>query len=38
MDVQYVINTYACIMYVASYITKAEKSMGEFLKQVCEEV
>ena len=38
MDVQYIINAYACIMYVASYITKAEKSMGELLKQVCKEI
>ena len=38
MDVQYVINAYACIMYVASYITKAEKSTGELLKQVCKEI
>ena len=33
MDIQYVMNPYACIMYVASYMTKSEKSMGELLKQ-----
>ena len=33
MDIQYVMNPYACVMYVASYMTKSEKSMGELLKQ-----
>ena len=32
MDIQYVLNAYACVMYVASYIMKTEKSMGEVLK------
>ena len=30
MDIQFVLNAYACIMYVASYIMKTE--MGELLK------
>ena len=33
MDIQYVINAYACVMYIASYVLKAEKGMGELLKQ-----
>ena len=33
MDIQYVMNAYACVMYVASYIMKNEQSMGELLKQ-----
>ena len=33
MDIQYVMNPYACVMYVASYMTKSEKSIGELLKQ-----
>ena len=33
MDIQNVMNPYACIMYIASYMTKSEKSMGELLKQ-----
>ena len=37
MDIQYVLNAYACIMYVASYIMKTEKSMGELLKRVAAE-
>ena len=33
MDIQYVINAYACVMYIASYVLKVEKGMGELLKQ-----
>ena len=36
-DVQYVMNAYACIMYVASYITKSEKTMVALLNQVASE-
>ena len=31
MDIQFVLNAYACVMYVASYIMKTERSMGELL-------
>ena len=34
MDIQYVMDPYACVMYVASYIMKHEKSMSELLKTV----
>ena len=34
MDLQYVLNAYACIMYVASYIMKTDRAMGELLKRV----
>ena len=37
MDIQYLLNVYACVMYVASYKTKTEKSMGELLKHVAAE-
>ena len=37
MDIQCVLNAYACVMYVASYIMKTEKSMGELLKHVAAE-
>ena len=33
-DIQFVLNTYACVMYVASYIMKTGRAMGELLKQV----
>ena len=38
MDIQYVINAYACVMYITSYVLKAEKGMGELLKQAAKEV
>ena len=37
MDLQYVLNAYACVMYVASYIMKTDRAMGELLKRVCNE-
>ena len=37
MDIQFVLNAYACVMYVASYIMKTERSMGELLKRVATE-
>ena len=38
MDIQYVIDAYACVMYVASYMMKNEKSMGELLENVANEI
>uniref|UniRef100_A0A1X7VYF6 ATP-dependent DNA helicase n=1 Tax=Amphimedon queenslandica TaxID=400682 RepID=A0A1X7VYF6_AMPQE len=38
MDFQPVFNAYSCIKYIASYIMKADKSMGQLLKSVTEEV
>ena len=37
MDIQFVLNAYACVMYVASYIMKTERSMRELLKRVAAE-
>ena len=37
MDIQYIIDAFACVMYVAAYMTKDEKGMGELLKQACKE-
>ena len=37
MDLQYVLTAYACVMYVASYIMKTERSMGVLLKRVATE-
>ena len=34
MDIQYITDEYACVMYVASYMMKAEKAMGQLLKDV----
>ena len=38
IDIQYVINAYACVMYIASYVLKAEKGMGELLRQAAKEL
>ncbi|VDI58301.1 Hypothetical predicted protein [Mytilus galloprovincialis] len=35
LDLQYATNVYACIIYVASYISKPEKTVGDVLKSVC---
>ena len=32
MDIQYVLDAYACVMYVASYVMKTEKAMGALLR------
>ena len=38
IDVQFITDTYACAMYVASYIIKAERGMSELLRKTCDEV
>ena len=37
MDIQYVADAYACIMYVLSYVMKCERGMSEILKRVAKE-
>ena len=37
MDIQFNLNAYACVMYVASYIMKTERTNGELLKRVASE-
>ena len=37
VDLQYVVNEVATVMYVCSYMTKGEKAMGETLKRVAKE-
>ena len=37
VNLQYVINEIATVMYVCSYMTKGEKAMGETLKRVVKE-
>ena len=37
MDLQYIIDCYACVMYIASYVLKAERGMSELLKAVAKE-
>ena len=34
MDIQFILDLYACVMYSASYMLKSEKGMSELLRQV----
>ncbi|KAL6491535.1 hypothetical protein MHYP_G00018800 [Metynnis hypsauchen] len=34
MDIQFILNPYSCIMYILSYISKAEYEMSDYLKRV----
>ncbi|KAL1268867.1 hypothetical protein QQF64_034230 [Cirrhinus molitorella] len=34
MDIQFVLDSYSCIMYMLSYISKLEHEMSDFLKNV----
>ncbi|KAL7868481.1 hypothetical protein SRHO_G00098650 [Serrasalmus rhombeus] len=34
MDIQFIPNPYSCIMYILSYISKAEHEMSDYLKRV----
>lgn len=37
MDIQHVLDAYSCIMYIVSYISKAEREIGDLLKRVQKE-
>ena len=37
MDIQFVLDVYACAMYIVSYISKAQKGMSELLRTACDE-
>ena len=37
MDIQYVLDVYACAMYIVSYIPKAQKGMSELLRRAVAE-
>jgi len=37
MDIQFVLDVYACAMYIVSYILKAQRGMSELLRVACEE-
>ena len=37
MDIQFVLDVYACATYIVSYISKAQKGMNELLRQACAE-
>ena len=35
MDIQYILDAYACVMYITSYMMKSERQMSQLLKDVC---
>ena len=37
MDILFVLDVYACAMYIVSYISKAQKGMSELLRTACAE-
>ena len=37
MDIQFILDVYACAMYIVSYISKAQKGMSELLRKACKE-
>ena len=37
MGIQYVLDVYACAMYIVSYISKAQKGMSQLLQKACHE-
>ena len=37
MDIQFILDVYACAVYIANYISKAQKGMSELLRQACTE-
>lgn len=37
MDMQYVLDAYACATYILSYITKGQRGMSKLLEKACEE-
>ena len=37
MDIQSVLDVYACAMYIVSYISKAQKGISEILRVACGE-
>ena len=37
MDIQYVLDVYACTMYIVSCFSKAQKEMSELLRKACAE-
>lgn len=36
-DIQYIIDAYACAMYIVSYISKGQRGMSHLLRRACEE-
>ena len=37
MDIQFVLDVYACALYIVSYISKTHKGISEILRAACDE-
>ena len=37
LDIQYILDPYACAMYIVSYISKAQRGMSDIMKRACVE-
>ena len=37
MDIQFLLDVYACAVYIVNYISKAQKGMSELLREACTE-
>ena len=37
MDIQYVLDVYACAVYIVNYISKGQKGMSKLLREACTE-
>ena len=37
MDIQYILDPYACVVYILSYITKGQRGMSKLLRKASEE-
>ena len=37
MDIQYVLDVYACAVYIVNYISKAQKGISDLLREACTE-
>lgn len=35
MDIQFVLDVYACAVYIVNYISKGQKGMSELLREAC---
>lgn len=37
MDIQYIIDPYACVSYIVSYISKGKRGLSNLLEQACQD-
>ena len=37
MDIQYILDSYSCVSYIVSYISKGQRGLSNLLHDACEE-